>query len=460
MKGSPLDPDPAGKLQGAAVRVMKFGGSSLANGAQIEKVVEIVRERGGPGVVVVCSAHKGITDALLRAASDAVGGRIELAPIQRQREIIGELEMPETELRPLFDELEKVLRGIALLRESSPRVMDYVQSFGERMSVRAVAHALRRAGLKAEAQDAFDIGFITDDRHGHARPLPGQESEMQAAFGRLPKDLVPVVTGFIGRTTAGEITTVGRNGSDFSASVIAAALDADECQIWTDTNGVMTADPGLCPDAQSIPSMSFAEASELALYGGRVLHPSTLLPAIKKQIPVRVLNTNHPDHPGTVITEDAPTRSPITSIAYKEGATVITVASTTMLGQPGFLAKIFDVLGRSRVDIDMISTSEVTVSMTTRQSIAGLPVEEELQSFGKVTIERGRTLICIVGRKLRSEPGIAARVFAALRDAGVNVEMISHGANNINLSLMVRDGEVPRAVPALHQALFPQPELA
>jgi aspartate kinase len=434
---------------------MKFGGSSLANGVQIKKVVDIVRDRGGPGAVVVCSAHKGMTDALLTAAAEAVQSRISLSPVDRQRAVCRELEMPEEELLPFFQELENLLRGIALLRESSPRVMDYVQSFGERMSVRAVAHALRRAGVKARAHDAFDLGFVTDERHGQARPLPGQDAEMKAAFAALPTDVIPVVTGFVGRTRSGEVTTVGRNGSDFSASVLAAALDAEECQIWTDTDGVMTADPGLCSDARSIAAMSFAEASELALYGGRVLHPSTLLPAVRKNIPVRVLNTNKPEHPGTVITEDAPGEGPITSIAYKEGSTVITVASTTMLGQPGFLAKIFDVLGRSEVDIDMISTSEVTVSMTTRQSIEGLPVQEELQSFGKVTVERGRTLICIVGRQIRSEPGIAARVFAALGDAGVNVEMISHGANNINLSIMVRDGEVPRAIPALHAAFFP-----
>lgn len=436
--------------------VMKFGGSSLADAAQIEKAARIVGGRMERSPVMVCSAHKGVTNALVRSAELASTGVMNLEPIELQRRIAESVGLPPKTLEGLYQELEDTLKGIALLKEVSPRVRDLVSSFGERMSARTVAHVLREEGVKARAYDAFDLGFITDTTFGRARPLSGHEAEINARFAvETESGTVPVVTGFIGKSRGGDITTVGRNGSDFTATVLAAALGAEECEIWTDTDGVMTADPSICTTARSIPHMSFAEASELALYGGRVLHPSTLIPAVKSKIPVRVMNTNRPEHPGTVIVEDAPEpEGPVTSIAYKEGASIITIASSTMLGQPGFLARVFDVLGRSEIDVDMISTSEVTVSMTTRQNVEGAPLLEELATFGRVSVASERTLICIVGRRLRTESGVAARVFGALQQAKVNVEMISHGANNINLSLMVRDEDVTRAVPALHEAFF------
>jgi aspartate kinase len=437
---------------------MKFGGSSLADATQLEKVVRIVEGRCARGAIpaVVCSAHKGVTDALIQCTRDALEGRPDTTPVvDRQSRIASAVGLDPAELTPFFDELDQILQGIALLKEVSPRILDLVQSFGERMSVRTVAGALRTGGRPAQAFDAFDLGFVTDGHFGRARPLPGTEADMRAAYrARVPEAVVPVITGFVGRTREGDITTVGRNGSDFSATVFAAALGADECEIWTDTDGVMTADPNLCPAARNIPELSFAEASELALYGGRVLHPSTLVPAIRKNIPVRVLNTNHPDHPGTVITESGGASGPVTSIAYKRGQTVLTISSSSMLGQPGFLARVFDVLGRAEVDIDMISTSEVTVSMTTSSARGIEQARPELETHGRVKVTRERALVCIVGGRLRDEPGVAATVFGALHHAGVNVEMISHGANTINLSLSVRDEDVAAAVPALHQALF------
>jgi aspartate kinase len=442
----------------AGVLVMKFGGSSLANETQLRKVADIVAGRRARRPVVICSAHKGMTDALLHAAQEAAEGRVEPDPvIERQRSITRAVGMPESELEPMIDEIRDTLRGIGLLREVSPRVRDFILSFGERMSVRTMAHVLRETAVPAQAFDAPDLGFVTDAHHGTARPLPDTPRSIREAFGRcVPDDVVPVVTGFIGRTAAGDITTVGRNGSDYSATVFASALGAEECEIWTDTDGVMSADPNLVPGARNIPSMSFAEASELARYGGRVLHPSTLLPAVERDIPVRVMNTNRPQHRGTVITRspDGDPEAAITSIAYKEHQTVLTIESTTMLGQPGFLAQVFDRLGRAGIDIDMISTSEVTVSMTTREALDDPELLRELESFGRVEVARHRSLICVVGRTLRTEPGVASAVFAALAAAGVNVEMISHGANNINLSLMVRDEDVAQAVPALHAAFF------
>lgn len=436
--------------------VMKFGGSSLADGRQIQKACEIVKSRRDRNPVVVCSAHKGVTDMLINAARAAAAGEPDASKItERQRGVLRELGADEWMLDPYLREIEDLLRGISLVREVSPRVLDHMQSFGERMSCRAVAFHFTRAGLKAEAYDAFELGFITDDRFGQARPLKGYEAGMKAAFAsKVPAGVIPVVTGFIGKTERGEITTVGRNGSDYSATVIAAGVDAVECEIWTDTDGVMTADPNLVKEARNIPTMSFAEASELALYGGRVLHPSTLLPAVKKNIPVRVLNTNHPEHPGTVITERGGVETPVTSIAHKTGQAVLTIESAVMLGQPGFLARVFDVLGRLKVDVDMISTSEVTVSITCAPVANLAEVKEALEQHGRVTVAEKKSLLCIVGKDLKAQAGLGAKIFGALSQEQINVEMISHGAKAINLSLLVDDQDVRRAVPALHRALF------
>lgn len=445
--------------------VMKFGGSSLADARQVHKVFEIVRNRSAaarsPGddrrPLVVCSAHKGVTDMLVQAAAKAAKGQADGSEvIERQQKVLEELGSDVTMLDRFFREIEDLLRGISLVREASPRSLDYIQSFGERMSVRAVADYFTRQGLKSEAFDAFDLGFITDDNFGAARPAKGYEARMKETFReRVKDDVIPIVTGFIGKTEQGDITTVGRNGSDFTATCFAAGLDAIECEIWTDTDGVMTADPSLVKNARSIPTMSFAEASELAYYGGRVLHPSTLIPAIRKSIPVRVLNTNHPEHPGTVITEKgSKTAGPVTSIAHKKHQKVLTIESTMMLGQPGFLARIFEVLGRHRIDLDMISTSEVTVSMTCGTATDLSRAVEDLEQYGHVRVDREKSMLCIVGKSVKEQAGLGARIFGALAKANVNVEMISQGASNINISLLIADRDAATAVSALHTALF------
>jgi len=437
--------------------VMKFGGSSVADENQIHKVLEIARSRASRRPVIVSSAHKGITDALLNAGKAAAKGEPDAGQIiEKQRRVLKGCGCDHDMLDPFFREIEDLLRGISLVREASSRSLDYLAGFGERMSVRVIADYFTRNGMKAEAFDAWDLGFITDENFGGARPLPGYEARMLTEFQRrVGSDVLPVITGFVGKTSGGELTTVGRNGSDFSATCFAAGLGAEECEIWTDTDGVMTADPSLVKDARSIPYMSFAEASELAYYGGRVLHPSTLLPAIKRNIPVRVLNTNRPQHPGTVITEDGGDNpNMVTSIAYKEGQAVITIESTQMLGQPGFLAKVFDVLGREKVDIDMISTSEISVSMTCPGASNLNAAMKALEQFGRVSVVTDKTIVCVVGKNVKKQRGLGARVFTALRDSEVNVEMISQGANKINLSFLIDDADVKKTIPALHDALF------
>jgi aspartate kinase len=437
--------------------VMKFGGSSVANRSQIEKVLGIVRGRVHRRPVVVSSAHKGITDALVNAAKLAAAGELARArtPIERQREVLLELECPPDLLDPFFAELGDLLRGISLVKELSPRSLDYVSSFGERMSVRVIADFFTRQGLRSKAYDVWDLGFVTDSKFGQARPLEGWENDCRAAFERLPSDEIAIVTGFVGKNAAGEITTVGRNGSDLTATLLGAALMVEEVEIWTDTDGVMTADPSVVEGARNIPHMRFDEAAELAYFGSRVLHPSTLLPAMQSNIPVRVLNTNRPDHRGTVIEkETVENPSATTSIAYKERQSVMVLRTTRMFGQSGYLARVFEVLGRHRVDVDMISTSEVSISLTSGDRQGLEAAADELRTLGEITLEHGKTILVVVGQHLPERSGIGARILAGVAGAGVNVEMISYGMDSINFTMLIDDADIGRAVRVLHGILF------
>lgn len=436
--------------------VMKFGGSSVANRAQIEKVMAIVAERRGDRPVVVSSAHKGVTDALVAAARAAAEGRHDPERVvDRQRAVAEELGCDEALLAPLYQEIADLLRGISLVKELSPRSLDYVSSFGERMSVRCIADFFTRQGLPAEAHDVWDLGFVTDDHFGRARPLPGYEAGVKAAFAALPEGRVPIVTGFIGKTAGGEITTVGRNGSDLTCTLLAAALGAGEAQIWTDTDGVMTADPSVVSGARNIPHMRFDEAAELAYFGSRVLHPSTLLPAMQADIPVRVLNTNRPAHPGTVIQRVGPDNpNEVTSIAYKERQLVLNVRAARMLGEAGFLARVFDVCARHQVVVDVVTTSEVSISLTAGDAGALERAAAELGDLGKVEILRDKTILAVVGQHLAERAGLGARILAAVANAGVNVHMVSYAFGAINLSMVIDDASIGEAVAVLHGELF------
>jgi aspartate kinase len=439
------------------VIVMKFGGSSVANREQIEKVMAIVRARHEQRPVVVSSAHKGITDLLIDSAKAAAkGDPPDDRAIDRQRAVAHELGCPEGLLEGFYAEIRDLLRGIHLVRELSPRSLDYISSFGERMSVRCIADFFTRQGLEARAYDAWTLGFITDANFGRARPVADYAARMRAAFSeQVPDGVVALVTGFVGRTPAGEITTLGRNGSDLTATLVGAALGADEVQIWSDTDGVMTADPSIVPEAKSIPYMRFDEAAELAFFGSRVLHPATLLPAIDADIAVRVLNTNRPDHPGTVICANPPERDPsFTSIAYKENQTVVTITDAKMFESVGFLARVFTVLAGHGVVIDMVATSEVSVSATSHDAVAIQESVADLGRFGEVDVRTGLAVLAVVGRQIHHTPGIGVRVMSAISGAGVNVEMHSFGMRSNNISVVVKDTDIPKVVPALHRALF------
>jgi aspartate kinase len=435
--------------------VMKFGGSSVANRVQIEKVLDIVRSRRDRSPVVVCSAHKGITDALIDAARAAAAGTYAPeAVIDRQQSVVASLGCDEHLLAPFYDEIRDLLRGISLVRELSPRSLDYISSFGERMSVRCIADFFARSGLPARAYDVWELGFITDRVFGQARPLPGYEVAMRAAFASLPEGEVPVITGFVGRSGDGEITTVGRNGSDLTCTLLAVALHAEEAQIWSDTDGVLTADPSVVKGARNIPVMHFDEAAELAYFGSRVLHPSTLLPAMQGNVPVRVLNTNRPEHPGTVIDDQAATAEALTSIAYKENQIALELRSTRMFGQAGFLAQVFEIVGRHGVVVDLIATSEISISMTVADGVALERALPELRAVGACKIARGKTLLVVVGRSLTARVGLGAELLAAVARTGTSVEMLSYGLNSINFSMVIDDADIGRVVPVLHKMLI------
>lgn len=434
--------------------VMKFGGSSVSDAPRIRAAGEIVRARLVERPVVVVSAFRGVTDELLGLARDAQKGDLSRLEGLRRRhhETADALGVDRALVDPLLAELADLAKGVSLLKELTARTLDHAASFGERLSSRLIAASWAKAGLPARAVDAPDAGLLTDARFGAANPLPEAETAIAAALGGA-QDL-PVVTGFIGRAPTGDVSTLGRNGSDYTATILGAALGASVIEIWSDTDGVMTADPRLVPTAKPLAELTFEEAGELAYYGGKVLHPHTLVPAVRKGIPVAVRNTFKPAHPGTRI---APRRGPGAgprSIAFKRHLSVVTVKSPDMLMGWGFLARIFSAFARHEIVVDMVTTSEVTVSCTVDDPRRVDLAAQELGADFEVTVESGRAIVCVVGEGLRDTPGLAAEVFTALKDAGVNVLMISQGASKINLALVVADGDVPKAVSALHERFF------
>ncbi|MEN8149214.1 MAG: aspartate kinase [Planctomycetota bacterium] len=433
---------------------MKFGGTSINDADQVRKVIDLVRDRMDDRPVVVVSAHSGVTNTLDALAKAALDGPVSIEPVrERHADILADLGLPADLLDDLLDELDSLLTGITLVKELTDRSLDYIHSFGEQLSSRAIAAAFRKAGLPARALLAWDLGLVTDSAFGAAHPRKESYSRIARALSTVTD--LPIVTGYIAKDRDGNITTLGRSGSDFTAAIIGAAVGAEEIQIWTDVEGVMSADPRIVPEATSIPQLSFHEASELAYYGARVIHPSTMVPAVEKGIPLRVLSTLEPGHPGTVIlgvSEHGD--SAVKSIAQKRGLTLINVVSTRMLLQHGFMARLFDVFARHEVVVDMIATSEISVSITTDSRRDLTPCLKELSDFAEVEIERGLGIICLVGEGIRTVPGVTARIFTTLSEAGVTTRMISVGATKINVSFLVDDANVEKSVIALHEAFF------
>jgi aspartate kinase len=432
---------------------MKFGGTSVEDAVAIDRSCGIVAQRISRKPFVVVSALAGTTNGLLEAGRLASERKLDEALA-----IVAPLEKRHTDLLPStaadFAALRELLRALCAIGELSARTRDLIASYGEVLSSQIFTGRLRKHGHDAVHIDARQC-IVTDDSFGSAAPLIGmiRGNLQKTARPHLDAGRVVVMGGFIGSTQSGATTTLGRGASDYSAAIAGSALDAEEIQIWTDVDGLMTTDPRIVPTAWKVKETSFAEASELAYFGAKVLHPATVLPAVDKNIPVFILNSRKPAGSGTRITRDAiPCKNLIKAIAVKRGITAVTVSSSRMLMAHGFLRALFDVFDRKRVSVDMIATSEVSVSLTL-DNAAKLPdILEDLRALGEVKIDEKLTLLCLVGGNLRYTPGVAAEVFGSIRD--INVLMVSHGASNINMSFLVDQKDADAAVHKLHQYFF------
>lgn len=428
--------------------VMKFGGTSVESVAAIQRLASIVRSRAArQPVIVVVSAMGKTTNRLLEMAQLAVEGQRDeaLERFNAWRAYTDEIANTfDVWLDAEYQELQESLRALAVLGELTPRLWDHMVSFGERISSRVVAKALNAAHV-----DAREF-LVTDNRHSQAQP---NYALTNARLANLPRAPLLVMGGFIGATEKGVTSTLGRGGSDFTASIVGAGVGAEEIQIWTDVDGMLTADPRIFAGGHRVKTISFTEAAELAYFGAKVLHPSTVLPALEKNIPVRILNSRRPENEGTLIVARAVAcTNPVKSIACKTGIVLVNIQSTRMLMAHGFLKRIFEVFDRFETPVDMVATSEVSVSLTIDNAAALDAIVAELSHFADVTVERDQALVCLVGENIRDTPGVGARVFQAI--SGINVRMISQGASLVNLSFAVAQADLSETVARLHAELF------
>ena len=453
--------------------VMKFGGTSVEDPAAIGRTAAIVAGRVAMGKqpVVIVSAMAKVTDQLLRAASCAAQGDRtgSLAVSSRLRSrhrdtACALIKNPEAAsalvklIDEKFDALDEVLRGLAAILELTPRISDLIVSYGERLSSRIVAAAFREKGIDAAHVDAREV-VVTDSQFQKAAPIDAL-IEKRAQEKLLPLTSigkVPIMGGFIASNEQGITTTLGRGGSDFSGALIGGALAAEAIEIWTDVDGIMTADPRVCPDALRVKIISFEEAAELAYFGAKVLHPATILPAVKKNIPVLVLNSKNPSNEGTRIISVAPhCSSPFKSIAVKKKLSIIDVVASRMLMTHGYLKAIFDIFDKHQCPVDMVSTSEVSVSLTVDSNDKLPLIAADLSQLADVKYEGKKALICLVGEDIRGQSGMASQVFTAVKH--INVRMISQGASEINMSFMIEEDDADEAVRSLHAAFFKDPD--
>ncbi|MBI3681092.1 MAG: lysine-sensitive aspartokinase 3 [Acidobacteria bacterium] len=449
--------------------VMKFGGSSLESAASIERVAGIVKTRESRRPVVVVSAMGKTTNRLLaigQAASDgrqpdALGQLAELKQYHAAEASAIVCENDRSGLTAMieehFAELAQQVARIAQAEEFPARMIDAVSALGERLSSRIVTLAFRYFGIDAVHVDSRSV-LITDSRHTQAAPLFSRTyARLAETVSPLAARQVVVMGGFIGSTLDGVTTTLGRGGSDYTASIVGAGISAEEIQIWTDVDGMLTSDPRIVPGGHLIKTISFAEAAELAYFGAKVLHPATVQPAIEKNIPVLVLNSRRPEASGTrIVKETVPCRNVIKSIACKPGITVVKIQSLRMLMAHGFLRRIFEVFDRFKTPVDMVSTSEVSVSLTIDNPQYLAEIRQELDRIADVEVESGRAIVCIVGDNIRGTPGVGARIFHALRD--INVLMVSQGSSQLNFSFVIDARDLKAAVDALHTEFFAEPD--
>ena len=449
--------------------VMKFGGSSVMDAAAIDRVITIVnRERArGSAPVVVVSALGGVTDALLALGQAARAG--DAAEVTRGMDAVRERHLELADLLGVrreaveggftssFNDLRSALDSMQRQRKGEPRALDVLAATGELLSSRLLAAAMTVRGLDAAWVDARDL-VMTDDRYTAAVPMtePTDAACLAALPPLLQSGRVPILGGFIGRAPDGSTTTLGRGGSDYTASIVGAAIGASEIQIWTDVDGMLTADPRIVYDAEVVRHLSFAEASELAYFGAKVLHPSTIFPAVSRSIPVRILNSRGPDTEGTLITADPPaSKRPFAALACKRGITVIEITSTRMLMAHGFLRRVFEAFEKAETAVDVVTTSEVSVSVTIDDNRRGPDIVAELLQFAEVTVEEQMAILTVVGDRLATNSTLAARIIGAM--TGFPLRMISQAASRTNVTIVLPEASLAPAMMHLHRELFAAP---
>ncbi len=445
---------------------MKFGGTSVGDVAAFERVYGIVSNQIEKRPVVIVSAMTKVTDALLAAFDTAKKGEFPEAFSSLEPHFERHIEVSRAfirdgvpnafngELDLARDELSDLLMRVS--RRSLPLQMlkDAIVSYGEQLSSRLLAEVLKTRGIRAHQVDARRL-IVTDDEYGSATPIVEETNELVTLelHPIIDAGEVPIMGGFIAASRSGETTTLGRGGSDYSAALIAAALDAAELQIWTDVTGVMTCDPRICSDARTIPVLSYEEAAELAYFGAKVLHPKTIKPAVDHGIPVRVCNTFEPAQVGTmVVGESGEAPNKIKSIAHKKNITILRISSARMLGSYGFMSAVFQVFERYRTVIDVISTSEVSIALTLDNAAAVDKIVPELERLGEVEVEPGYAVICVVGEGLRASTGLASKIFSTIDN--VSIALVSHGASAVNLTFVVREDDVSDVIRKLHGEFF------
>jgi aspartate kinase len=437
---------------------MKFGGSSVADADRIKHVAEIIKLFVDKKPLVVTSAMGKTTDKLLHAVEQALVGNISIDEIKESHYAAAEkLNVDKNCIEPLLEELCRLLSGVSLIKELSLRTRDYLVSFGERLAVRIIAAYLSQTGIKAKAFDAWDIGFTSNSNFTDSEILDETYHRINDCLGNLGSDYAytPLITGFIAKDVNGNITTLGRGGSDLTASVLGAALNVDEIQVWKDVDGILTTDPRIVSSAKPVKNVSFEEASELAYFGAKVLHPRSILPAMAKNIPVRVKNSYNPDHEGTLILSHIENDSELLRVlTFKKHVTLVDIVSTRMLGQYGFLAKVFQIFDEQEVSVDMLATSEVSISVTLDSKVRDMDsLRAELEKVARVTIKNQKTIVTMIGNVGHSSE-IMAKTFEVLKQNAINVQMISQGASKVNISFIVDDSEAEKCIKALHKAFF------
>lgn len=444
---------------------MKFGGSSLANADRIDHVTQLIKDQISVGYrprAVVCSAMGKTTNSLLSAGDFALDGKVNIDAIHTLhnaalKQFGLEDHVVTEEVKSLLDECQDMLNGVRLLQELSPKSLDQLVSYGERCSVRIVAARLNQIGVPAQAFDAWDVGMYTDSNFGDAKLLKNNLETINQAFERIDPSIVAVVTGFIGHDPNGKITTLGRGGSDLSCTAIGAALNLDEIQVWKDVDGILSADPRLVKDAVPVADVSYEEAAELAYFGAQVLHPIAMQPAMKVNVPVRVKNSYNPAAEGTVIAHrEGSAPNLVTAITCKRNVQLLDIQSTQMLGAYGFLATVFQDLQKHKLSVDVLASSEVSISLTLDKKQPQGQIDnaiKSLQPYADVRLKSDRAILTLITDVERSSE-VLATVFRVFSSQNIDVEMMSQGASKVNISFVLKNSQIDDAISNLHSCFF------